>query len=555
MTLRSLSLVGLALTVLALAFIAANAAPHGPIFWSLLTEHDGPAAWVMGTMLLIGVLGARIEAGWAERFVLALDRNRLLVAGGLWLLLAAGSVFVYHSHPLSMDEYAALFQAKVFAEGRLHGQFPPELLDYLVPRDFQNHFLMVNRNTGAVFSAYWPGFALILVPFVYLGIPWACNPTIVALSLLLIRRLTSNVVQGAAPPGWAILFAIASPAFIVNGMAFYSMPSHLLANLVFAWLLLAPTPWRLVLAGVAGGCALILHNPFPHVVFALPWIVWLAVRPEGGRIAQRIRDLGLLALGYLPVVLPLGLGWTMWQLHTLQIGAPSLAAAPDAVDSPTAIGDRIASAIAVLVQHFNVPGGEIARARVGGLVKLFLWGSPLLLLLAWLGGRGVRNDPLRLCVASALLTFFAYFVIPFDQGHGWGYRYFHPAWGVLPILAAAGVAQIRGAFEPWVFNRLATMLLASLVLANGLRVYQVDLFVDEHRSQRPPQVAGRQIAFHNGIGYYAYDLIQNDPWLRGDAVVLLSERPREEPTLLQRHFPGEYVARSNQYGTTYTRLP
>lgn len=555
MTLRALSLVGLGVTALALAFIEANAYPRGPIFWGLLTEHDGPAAWLMAGLLMLGMIAGKEEDEWAACFVTALDRHRFAVAVALWLVLVACSLFVYRSHPLSMDEYAAVFQARIFAAGRLHGAFPPELVDYLVPRDFQNHFLMVNRTTGAVFSAYWPGFALLLAPFVYLGIPWACNPTIVALSLLLIRRLTSEIVGGATAPGWAMLLAISSPAFVVNGMAFYSMPSHLLLNLVFAWLLVAPTPWRLVLAGVAGGYALTLHNAFPHTVFALPWIVWLVVRPEGGRIAQRIRDLGLLALGYLPVVLPLGLGWTMWQLHTLQIGTPSLAAGPGAATSPMTMGDRLASAIAILVQHFNLPGVEIASARVGGLVKLFLWGSPLLLLLAWLGGRGARNDPLRLCVASALLTYFAYFVIPFDQGHGWGYRYFHPAWGVLPILAAAGVVRIQGASEPWVFNRLATMLLAGLVLANGLRVYQVGLFVDEHLSQRPPQTAGRQIAFHNGIGYYAYDLIQNDPWLRGDAVVLLSGRPREEPTLLQRHFPGEYVVRSNHYGTTYTRLP
>jgi hypothetical protein len=245
----------------------------------------------------------------------------------------------------------------------------------------------------------------------------------------------------------------------------------------------------------------------------------------------------------------------MWQLHTLQIGAQLLTVAPVTAASPTGIGDRVASAVAVLVQHFNLPGGEIARARVAGLVKLFLWGAPLLLLLAWLGGRRGRNDLLRLCGASALLTFFAYFVIPFDQGHGWGYRYFHAAWGVLPVLAAAGMTHIQGAAEPWVFNRVAKMLLGSLLIANGLRVYQVGIFVDEHLSQRPPQTAGGQISFHNGIGYYANDLIQNDPWLRGDRIVLLSERPGEEAMILRRHFPGEYVAQSNQYGTTYTRLP
>ena len=63
-----------------------------------------------------------------------------------------------------------------------------------------------------------------------------------------------------------------------------------------------------------------------------------------------------------------------------------------------------------------------------------------------------------------------------------------------------------------------------------------------------------KFVFHNGVGYYANDLIQNDPWLRGDTVMLLSGWPRAETTLLQRYFPGEYVARSNRYGTSYTQL-
>src|SRR5258708_28116678 len=33
------------------------------------------------------------------------------------------------------------------------------------------------------------------------------------------------------------------------------------------------------------------------------------------------------------------------------------------------------------------------------------------------------------------LTFCAYFFVSLDQGHGWGYRYFHGAFGVIPILA------------------------------------------------------------------------------------------------------------------------
>ncbi len=100
-----------------------------------------------------------------------------------------------------------VFQARVFAAGALHGQFPPDLVDNLIPKGFQNHFLMVNRNTGAVFSAYWPGFSLLLAPFVWLGIPWACNPTLVAASFLLIGRIARDLIASPlATLSWFFLY-------------------------------------------------------------------------------------------------------------------------------------------------------------------------------------------------------------------------------------------------------------------------------------------------------------------------------------------------------------
>src|SRR5438067_426521 len=51
-----------------------------------------------------------------------------------------------------------------------------------------------------------------------------------------------------------------------------------------------------------------------------------------------------------------------------------------------------------------------------------------------------RAEPaVRLFAASALLTLAGYFFVPYDQGHGWGYRYFHASWGALPLLAACAL--------------------------------------------------------------------------------------------------------------------
>jgi hypothetical protein len=189
---------------------------------------------------------------------------------------------------------------------------------------------------------------------------------------------------------------------------------------------------------------------------------------------------------------------------------------------------------------------------MAGLVKLWLWASPLLLLLAWWGWRGDKNPGVRLLGASALLTFFAYFLIRFDQGHGWGYRYFHSAWGALPILAALGTVKLAEMEGPRVLRQVALLALLSLVAANALRFVQMSEFMAAHLAQFPPRVeAGRRIVLHNGLGYYAYDLIQNDPWLRGGEVVFLLRDKAALEKILE-HYPSAREASRNRYGVTMT---
>ena len=553
MSFRRLIFAACLLTLLAIVFIDANAEVHGRIFWHLLTIYDLPAAWLLLALLAFGIwFGTRRPHGGSrpESLLLTLDRQRYPVAIGLWALLCAGSVWVYHDHPLSMDEYAAVFQAKVFAAGALHGQFPPDLLDDLIPKGFQNHFLMVNRSSGAVFSAYWPGFSLLLAPFVWLGIPWACNPTLVAASFLLIGRIARDLIASPLAAGWALLFALASPAFVANGITYYSMPAHLLFNLGFAWLLLSLSPLRLFLAGLVGGFALALHNPFPHLVFAAPWIVWVALQSEG-----RARNLFWLAAGYLPMVAGLVLAWSLWQQQILQLGA-AVAVAPGPVAPPDLL-DRAVGLMGRLLHVLQMPDESIVYARLAGLVKLWLWAAPMLLLLAWWGGRESKSNGIRLLGASALTTFFAYFLIRFDQGHGWGYRYFHPAWGVLPILAAAGalkLASLPGEGVRW-SRALGAMAVASVLAASGLRFFQMESFIAGQLDQSPPRTATEsRLAMHNGRGYYAYDLIQNDPWLRGRSVILLVQDEEEKLRLLNRfrdRFPIPPDQFTNRFGTTF----
>src|SRR5690606_20419668 len=132
------------------------------------------------------------------------------------------------------------------------------------------------------------------------GAPWLANPVLAGLGIVLLAHVARQVLADEEAAGWAMALAVASPAFVINALSYYSMGAHLVANLAYTALLLRVTSARLVAAGLVGSIGLVLNQPLPHLLFALPWIAWLAWRPG------RVRNLALLALGYLPLTLLLG---------------------------------------------------------------------------------------------------------------------------------------------------------------------------------------------------------------------------------------------------------
>ena len=97
-------------------------------------------------LFLAAVLAALLFCPGAERVegVAAwIARRPWPVAILVTALLSVGTLVAYKNHPLSMDEYADWFQSRVFAAGSLAGQWPPELVDWLLPKIFQGSFLKV----------------------------------------------------------------------------------------------------------------------------------------------------------------------------------------------------------------------------------------------------------------------------------------------------------------------------------------------------------------------------------------------------------------------------
>lgn len=487
-----------------------SSAKFSPIFRLLLTTYDDRTAWVTAVICILAAVWKYPRP--ALIVVEFLARHPICVALGAAAAISLLAILVYRVYPLSMDEYSAVFQAKIFAAGRLFAQLPPKAIDWLVVRGFNGSFLIASSDSGRAIEAYWPGFALLLAPFEFFKVPWLCNASMAGLTILLIYRITKEITGDRTAPGWAMLFTLASAAFVGEAISLYSMPAHLTANLLFVLLMLKPTAHRALAAGLVGSVALILHNPLPHVLFATPWIISMA-------LDRRQRHyLLFLALGYLPGLM-ISLAWLFLRADILSSRGP--------VGWGSIAGDA-----------FVWPSVALVNMRVAALVKLLVWAPPGLFLLAALGGVRFReNRHARLLMQSALLTFVGYLFVRFDQGHGWGYRYFHSAWGTVPILAACAMTADSEQRRLAAFAGAAALL--SLLISMPLQMGQIHQVITQHLAQLPtPLQPGNNIFFiHPKGGFYIADMVQMDPLLRDRNLILASRGTELDTDLVQENWP------------------
>ena len=531
------SMIGTGVAFLIIAAVRASLiGPFSASFTFLVGGIDYYACLPYAAALVIGLLRPVQRAALA--LADACGRHPYVAAGLTAAALVLGTHLLYHAHPLSMDEYAPHFQSRAFAAGEMAGRLPPALLDWLVPTGFQRMFFTVDRASGAIVSIYYPGMALLLTPFTALGVPWLLNPLLGGATVLVMHALGRALFGSERAAGLAVLFTLASPAVTLNAVSFYSMPAHLLANALFALLLLRPTPRRAFAAGVTGSVALVLSNPVPHLFFALPWVAWLAA--DGARR----RLLVPLIAGYVPLCGILGLGWTYY----VRGFSTSLA---QGVAEPLSLAASIFSSV------LHLPTKVVLEARTVALAKLWLWAAPALLVLAGLGVWRLRNEsgPWLVLAGSAVLTFLGYLFVPYDQGHGWGYRYFHSAWSVLPLLAVAAV-QPRGD-APGASSSLtgyaAACALAGLLSVSVLQAVQQEHFVRRHLRQVPAAQSGqaRVVIIDASRGFYRIDLVQNDPFLRDPVLKLVSHGRAADEAMMRQRFPELSRLSSDERGTVW----
>ena len=483
-----------------------------PIFRFLLTTYDFEAAWLVLAAVILAAFWNRSAP--ILRLVDFLGNHPALLVSASIFMLAVGSVLVYHDYPLSMDEYAGVFQSKIFARGNIFTQLPAGLRDWLIVRGFNGSFLTASSQTGRAIEQYWPGFALLLAPFQFFRVPWLCNASISGLAIYLIYWITKEITSNSRAAGWAMLFALASGAFVANGLSYYSMQAHLTANLLFAALLIKTSRYAALGAGLVGSLALILHNPVPHALFAVPWIAATAMQ------RNRRQFLLPLILGYLP---GLGVGLE-WLTFRSDIGSGS---------------HELATLSAVSEGVFSWPNAASMNMRVAAFVKMWVWAAPCLFLFGLCGFARYRADlRVRLLASSAAVTFLGYLFVRFDQGHGWGYRYFHSAWGVIPILAGCAMTE-RLATNSKLVPFAGAAAILSLLIIVPFQLNQIERFITAHLAQLgPPRRPGNNVYFVHPLGgFYVADMVQFDPFLRDQDLLLVSHGAELDEQLVRQNWP------------------
>jgi hypothetical protein len=128
--------------------------------------------------------------------------TRRLLVSAVFLLAALLVYFVLtQQFPISGDDYSYMYQAKLFASGKLYGEHP------LYDRDLPFYDCLATYcfrdDQGHRFSQYPPGWAALLAVGVNLGTPWLINPLLRALLIFLVleyveQRMGKEVVRVAS---------------------------------------------------------------------------------------------------------------------------------------------------------------------------------------------------------------------------------------------------------------------------------------------------------------------------------------------------------------------
>jgi hypothetical protein len=485
----------------------------GNIFFRLYGMHEAPFFWLLVAFAVGTWMLARRDVPPAPAFRIkgipgAYAVLALSVALVVFAVTAAGTYWIMHRLPFSMDEFATDFQARIVAGGSLTAAVPVEWQPFgkaLVP-----HFVTYRAAEQLWLSSYLPAYSALRALFSFARAELFLNPFLAAVSILAMAGASARLWPGDLRRGrLAILFLATSSQFVLMSMTAYAWAAHLCFNLLWLYLVLREDRPGLAAAPWVGALALGLHNPFPHALFAAPFLLRLL----------RTRRIGW--IGYYAAVYG-GASFMWYRLMSFSHSQVARGAA---------------------VQEFGLPTAQQYFVQGMNFSLLLTWQAPamaLFLVAAFFLIRSLKQAE-RDLMMGIVLTFAFYFLFPQNQGHGWGYRYFYSVLGSASLLAASATVALGGQTGTIVRRVVIASSIAALFVQLPLRLAQAERFVRPYAAtvdyirSRPADV----VILDSRSAYYGRDLVRNDPFLTARPVTmnLPALQPADVDELVRR-YPG-----------------
>lgn len=458
------------------------------LVWLGITAALLPIAWTLATRGFPSAPRPRFTS----------DRRAVLAIVVVFAATAAlGVETVHHRYALSLDEFLARFQARALLSGHLFAPIRAGWQDFA--RALQPVFMRYDLEAGVWGPGYRHGNALMLAAFGAAGwMPWTHVVT-GSLALVVFGRLCRKLWPDRPWVAAAGVFLLASsPQVWVTAMTSYAMTPHLLLTLVWVALYSRDDMKGHLGALAIAPLAIGLHQFHIHPLIALPFLSWLVVD-------RRWKLAAVYAAWYSVWVLV----WIMWR-DLLIDTASARGTGPEATFV-------LARVIRLWVASRSPV--DVIFAAVN-FFRFLAWQNIALAPLVLVGLHYMRSAPrmVRAGVWSTVLLLVPHLMLMPSQGHGWGYRYLHPALGFLVLLGLHGAVRVsrRAGWDgaPVFTRALAALALASLI-AIPLRAVQVESFVRPFAaaSARIEQSTAEVVVVDDQALWFGVDLVRNDPLL------------------------------------------
>ncbi|WP_193755566.1 PA14 domain-containing protein [Psychromonas sp. psych-6C06] len=226
---------------------------------------------------------------------------------------------VIQHFPNSADEYAYVFQAKNFAQGKVYSDIHPKSVanEHLQPYFYLVH---IGENEGRYYGRFPPGYSLLLAPAALIEehfaikLYWTVNALFGAATVLLLfyfcRRYFSSKV------GWiAVLLTLLNPWFLLTSGSFFSHTVNAFFIGLALFLFFNSVQQKgskqgnklLFYSGLAFGFALITRylDPLPFLLPLLVYYLYQLNQQQRFNLQTLVREIALFCAGAFCFLLPL----------------------------------------------------------------------------------------------------------------------------------------------------------------------------------------------------------------------------------------------------------